>query len=148
MTRKKLPDRRKSVTQKVHIDGEKLYITTGNYEDGTLGEIFVTTCLKKGKNKGGITQLQKLDEDDTPYSSLMNCFAIAVSLGLQYGVPLDEFVSAFTFTRFRPGGVVSGHKFIKMAMSPIDFIFRHVAIEYLKRYELAQVHPLKKSSAQ
>jgi ribonucleoside-diphosphate reductase alpha chain len=135
--RVELPDQRRSTIQKVHINGEKLYLTTGNYPNGKLGEIFVDSCLKKGKGL-------KEEHNEDPYSSLMRCFAISISIGLQYGVPLEEFVDAFTFTKFKPRGVVQGHDHIKMVTSPIDFIFRHVAIEYLQKYDLAQVHPLKR----
>jgi ribonucleoside-diphosphate reductase alpha chain len=117
--RKKLPDRRRGYTQKAVIGGHKVYLRTGDYEDGRIGEIFLD-----------------MHKEGAAFRSLMNCFAIAISLGLQYGVPLDEFVDAFIFTRFEPGGMVSGHKRIRMATSVIDYIFRELAISYLGRNDL------------
>jgi ribonucleoside-diphosphate reductase alpha chain len=99
-------------------------LRTGDYEDGTLGEIFVD-----------------MHKEGAAFRSLMNNFAIAVSLGLQHGVPLEEYVEAFTFTRFEPNGPVVGHDNIKMATSIIDYIFRELAVSYLGRYDLAQVQP-------
>ena len=121
--RRRMPDRRAGYTQKATIGGHKVYIHTGEYKDGTLGEIFI------GMHKEGAA-----------FRSLMNCFSIAISLGLQYGVPLEEFVDAFVFTRFEPSGAVQGHPRIKMSTSIIDYIFRELAISYLGRDELAQVH--------
>lgn len=118
-----LPNQRRGITQKVALGGHKIYIRTGEYEDGTLGEIFLD-----------------MHKEGAAFRSLMNCFAIAISLGLQYGVPLEEFVEAFTFTRFEPNGPVSYHDNIKMATSPMDVIFRHLGILYLNRQDLAQVH--------
>lgn len=120
--RRQLPDRRAGYTQKSRVGGHKLYLKTGEYEDGSLGEIFVD-----------------LHKEGAAYRSLMNCFCIAVSLGLQHGVPLDEFTDKFTFTRFEPYGPVQGHKRIKNATSMIDFIFRELAITYLGRDDLAHV---------
>ena len=111
-------------TQKATIGGHKVYIHTGEYKDGTLGEIFID-----------------MHKEGAAFRSLMNCFAIATSLGLQYGVPLEEFADAFCFTRFEPNGMVHGHKNIKMSTSIVDYIFRELAISYLGRYELAQVPP-------
>jgi ribonucleoside-diphosphate reductase alpha chain len=122
--RRRMPDRRAGYTQKATIGGHKVYVHTGEYVDGSLGEIFID-----------------MHKEGAAFRSLMNCFAIAISLGLQYGVPLDEFVDAFTFTRFEPNGVVSGHPHVKMSTSIIDFIFRELAITYLNRYDLAHVHP-------
>ncbi|MBL9104535.1 MAG: vitamin B12-dependent ribonucleotide reductase [Myxococcales bacterium] len=122
--RRRMPDRRAGYTQKATIGGHKVYIHTGEYSDGTLGEIFI------GMHKEGAA-----------FRSLMNCFAIAISLGLQYGVPLEEYVDAFVFTRFEPNGVVSGHPRIKMSTSIIDYIFRELAVNYLGRNELAHVNP-------
>ncbi len=122
--RRRMPDRRSGYTQKATIGGHKVYVHTGEYKDGTLGEIFID-----------------MHKEGAAFRSLMNCFAIAISLGLQHGVPLDEFVDAFTFTRFEPNGVVSGHPNVKMSTSIIDFIFRELAITYLDRYDLAHVHP-------
>ena len=122
--RRKLPFRRKGYTQKAHVGGHKIYLRTGEYQDGTLGEIFLD-----------------MHKEGAAFRSLMNCFAIAVSLGLQYGVPLEEFVEAFVFTRFEPNGMVGGHQNIKMATSIIDYIFRELAISYLDRYDLAHVSP-------
>jgi ribonucleoside-diphosphate reductase alpha chain len=120
--RRRLPQRRGGFTQKASVGGHKVYIRTGEYEDQTVGEIFLD-----------------MHREGAAFRSLMNCFAIAVSLGLQYGVPLDEFVDAFVFTRFEPSGIVSGHDRIKMATSVIDYVFRELAITYLGRNDLAQV---------
>lgn len=122
--RHRLPQRRRGYTQKASVGGHKLYLRTGEYADGSLGEIFLD-----------------MHREGAAFRSLMNCFAIAVSLGLQYGVPLDEFVDAFVFTRFEPNGIVGGHDRIKMATSVIDYIFRELAITYLGRTDLGQVHP-------
>lgn len=132
-SRKSLPNRRIGYTQKANIAGHKVYLRTGQYEDGTLGEIFID-----------------MHKEGAAYRSLMNCFSIAISLGLQYGVPLDEFVDAFTFTRFEPNGIVTGHDNIKMATSVIDYIFRDLACRYLGRHDLVHVKPsdLKPSSIQ
>lgn len=123
-TRRPLPGRRSGYTQKVKIDGHSIYLRTGEYEDGHLGEIFLD-----------------MNKEGTLLRSMMNSFAIAVSLGLQYGVPLEEFVDVFTFSRFEPNGLVSGHDHIKRATSMIDFIFRDLAVNYLGRYDLAHVPP-------
>jgi ribonucleoside-diphosphate reductase alpha chain len=120
--RNRLPQRRKGFTQKASVGGHKVYIRTGEYEDGVVGEIFLD-----------------MHREGAAFRSLMNCFAIAVSLGLQYGVPLEEYVDAFVFTRFEPSGIVGGHERIKMATSVIDYVFRELAITYLDREDLAQV---------
>ncbi|MCA8977003.1 MAG: vitamin B12-dependent ribonucleotide reductase, partial [Planctomycetes bacterium] len=120
--RRRLPNRRAGYTQKAVVGGHKIYLRTGEYEDGTLGEIFLD-----------------MHKEGAAFRSLMNCFAIAVSLGLQHGVPLDEFADAFVFTRFEPNGIVQGHDQIKMVTSVIDYVFRELAISYLGRDELAQV---------
>jgi ribonucleoside-diphosphate reductase alpha chain len=122
--RKHLPDRRTGYTQKAKIGGHSIFIRTGEYEDGNLGEIFLD-----------------MHKEGAAFRSLLNSFAIAVSLGLQYGVPLEEYVDAFTFSRFEPNGVVQGHDYVKMATSVIDYIFRDLAISYLKRSDLGQVKP-------
>jgi ribonucleoside-diphosphate reductase alpha chain len=122
--RRRLPDRRAGYTQKVRIGGHKIYLRTGEYEDGTLGEIFID-----------------MYKDGAAFRSMTNCFAIAISLGLQHGVPLEEFVDAFQFVRFEPNGMVQGNPHIKMTTSIIDYIFRELAITYLGRYDLAQVSP-------
>jgi ribonucleoside-diphosphate reductase alpha chain len=122
--RRRMPDRRAGYTQKATIGGHKVYIHTGEYTDGTLGEIFID-----------------MHKEGAAFRSLMNCFAIAISLGLQYGVPLDEFVEAFVFTRFEPNGLVTGHPNVKMSTSIIDYIFRELAISYLGRTDLAHVLP-------
>jgi ribonucleoside-diphosphate reductase alpha chain len=121
--RRRLPNRRAGYTQKAVVGGHKIYLRTGEYEDGSLGEIFLD-----------------MHKEGAAFRSLMNCFAIAVSLGLQHGVPLDEFADAFVFTRFEPNGMVQGHDQIKMVTSVIDYVFRELAISYLGREELAQVH--------
>ena len=120
--RRRLPNRRAGYTQKANVGGHKIYLRTGEYEDGTLGEIFLD-----------------MHKEGAAFRSLMNCFAIAVSLGLQHGVPLDEFSDAFVFTRFEPNGVVQGHDQIKMVTSVIDYVFRELAISYLGRTDLCQV---------
>ncbi len=120
--RKRLPDRRAGYTQKSRIGKHKIYVRTGEYEDGSLGEIFID-----------------MHKEGAAFRSMTNCFAIAVSLGLQHGVPLDEFVDAFIFTRFEPNGVVQGNPHIKMTTSIIDYIFRELAITYLERHDLAHV---------
>jgi ribonucleoside-diphosphate reductase alpha chain len=122
--RHRLPDRRSGFTQKARIAGHKIYLRTGEYEDGTLGEIFID-----------------MHKDGAAFRSMTNCFAIAVSLGLQHGVPLEEFVEAFQFVRFEPNGMVQGSPHIKMTTSIIDYIFRELAITYLSRHDLAQVLP-------
>ncbi len=122
--REKLPNRRKSYTQKATVGGHKVYLHTGEYEDGRLGEIFID-----------------MHKEGAAFRSLMNNFAIAISLGLQYGVPLEEFVEAFTFTRFEPAGLVTGNETIKNATSVLDYIFRELAVSYLGRNDLAHVDP-------
>src|SRR5262249_49634156 len=122
--REKLPNRRKSYTQKATVGGHKVYLHTGEYDDGRLGEIFID-----------------MHKEGAAFRSLMNNFAIAISLGLQYGVPLDEYVEAFTFTRFEPAGLVQGNETIKNATSILDYIFRELAVSYLGRHDLAHVDP-------
>ena len=120
--REKLPNRRTGYTQKATVGGHKVYLRTGEYEDGRLGEIFID-----------------MHKEGAAFRSLMNCFAIAISLGLQYGVPLEEYVDAFMFTRFEPTGMVQGNDTIKNATSIIDYIFRELAVSYLGRNDLAHV---------
>jgi ribonucleoside-diphosphate reductase alpha chain len=122
--RKPLPNRRAGYTQKAKIGGHSIFIRTGEYDDGSLGEIFLD-----------------MHKEGAAFRSLLNSFAIAVSLGLQYGVPLEEYVDAFTFSRFEPNGMVQGHDYVKMATSVIDYIVRDLAISYLKRTELGQIKP-------
>jgi len=122
--RQRLPDRRKGYTQKALVGGHKVYVRTGEYEDGRLGEIFVD-----------------MHKEGAAFRSLMNNFAIAISIGLQYGVPLEEYVDAFTFTRFDPAGPVEGNSSIKMATSILDYIFRELAVSYLGRHDLAHAEP-------
>lgn len=123
-TRRKLPDRRKGYIQKAAVGGHKVYIHTGEYEDGELGEIFID-----------------MHKEGAAFRSLMNNFAIAISIGLQYGVPLEEFVDAFVFTRFEPAGTVTGNDSIKSATSILDYIFRELGVSYLDRNELANAQP-------
>ncbi|WP_068312241.1 vitamin B12-dependent ribonucleotide reductase [Polycladidibacter hongkongensis] len=123
-TREKLPNRRKGYTQKASVGGHKVYLTTGEYQDGRIGEIFID-----------------MHKEGAAFRSLMNNFAIAISLGLQYGVPLEEYVDAFTFTRFEPAGMVMGNDAIKNATSILDYIFRELAVSYLGRHDLAHVPP-------
>ncbi|MGB7261779.1 MAG: vitamin B12-dependent ribonucleotide reductase [Albidovulum sp.] len=122
--REKLPERRKGYTQKAIVGGHKVYLRTGEYKDGTLGEIFID-----------------MHKEGAGFRAMMNNFAIAVSVGLQYGVPLEEFVDAFTFTKFEPAGMVQGNEAIKQATSILDYIFRELAVSYLDRSDLAHVQP-------
>ena len=122
--REKLPERRKGYTQKAMVGGHKVYLRTGEYKDGTLGEIFID-----------------MHKEGAGFRAMMNNFAIAVSVGLQYGVPLEEFVDAFTFTKFEPAGMVQGNDSIKNATSILDYIFRELAVSYLDRTDLAHVKP-------
>ena len=122
--REKLPGRRKGYTQKAVVGGHKVYLRTGEYEDGRLGEIFID-----------------MHKEGAALRSLINNFAIAISLGLQYGVPLEEYVDAFTFTRFEPQGPVQGNDTIKYATSILDYVFRELAISYMGRFDLAHVDP-------
>ena len=128
--RKRLPARRGGYTQKAKINGQTVYLRTGEYENGQLGEIFLD-----------------MHREGAAFRSLMNCFAISISLGLQHGVPLEEFVDAFVFTKFEPSGVVSGHDRIKMSNSVIDYIFRDLAVSYLGRNDLAHVEESELNSA-
>jgi len=127
--RSKMPDRRKGYIQKVSIGDHKIYLHTGEYDDGKVGEIFIDM------NKEG--ELVK---------ALMNNFAIAISLGLQYGVPLDEFVDAFIETKFEPSGEIKGNDRILNASSILDYIFRELAISYLGREDLAHTPSINKIS--
>ncbi|MGA2667364.1 MAG: vitamin B12-dependent ribonucleotide reductase [Ignavibacteria bacterium] len=120
--RRKLPFRRRGYTQKAKIGNHSVYLRTGEYENGQIGEIFID-----------------MHREGAAFRSLMNCFAIAISLGLQHGVPLEEFVDAFVFTRFEPNGIVIGNPNIKMTTSIIDYIFRELAVTYLGRTDLAQI---------
>ena len=119
-TRNKLPDRRKGYTQKASINNHKVYLRTGEYMDGSIGEIFID-----------------MHKEGAAFRSLMNNFAISVSIGLQYGVPLEEFVEAFTFTKFEPSGEVKGNTEIKFTTSILDYIFKELAISYLGRDDLS-----------
>ena len=122
--RQRLPERRKGYIQKSIVGGHKVYLHTGEYEDGRLGEIFID-----------------MHKEGAAFRAMMNNFAIAISVGLQYGVPLEEFVEAFTFTRFEPAGIVEGNAAIKNATSILDYIFRELAVSYLGRNDLAHVSP-------
>jgi len=122
--RLRLPDRRKGYTQKATVGGHKVYLRTGEYEDGRVGEIFID-----------------MHKEGAAFRSLMNNFAIAVSIALQYGVPMEEFVEAFTFTRFEPSGMVEGNDSIKMSTSILDYLFRELAVSYLGRNDLAHIQP-------
>jgi ribonucleoside-diphosphate reductase alpha chain len=122
--RERMPDRRKGYTQKAVVGGHKLYLRTGEYDDGRLGEIFID-----------------MHKEGAALRSILNNFAIAVSLGLQYGVPIEEYVDAFTFTRFEPSGPVQGNDSIKYATSILDYVFRELAVSYLGRFDLAHVDP-------
>ncbi|MEM6729675.1 MAG: hypothetical protein AAF618_14315, partial [Pseudomonadota bacterium] len=122
--RDKMPERRRGYTQKAIVGGHKVYLRTGEYQDGKLGEIFID-----------------MHKEGAGFRAMMNNFAIAVSVALQYGVPLEEFVDAFTFTKFEPAGMVQGNDSIKNATSILDYIFRELAVSYLDRTELAHVKP-------
>jgi ribonucleoside-diphosphate reductase alpha chain len=122
--REKLPERRTGYTQKAVVGGHKVYLRTGEYQDGRLGEIFID-----------------MHKEGAAFRAMMNNFAIAISLGLQYGVPLEEYVEAFTFTRFEPAGFVQGNERIKNATSILDYVFRELAVSYLGRNDLAHVDP-------
>jgi ribonucleoside-diphosphate reductase alpha chain len=122
--RVRLPKRRRGFTQEARVGGHKIFLRTGEYEDGKLGEIFID-----------------MHKEGAAFRSLMNCFAMSVSVGLQYGVPLETFVEQFTFTRFEPQGQVEGHPNVKLATSIVDYLFRVLGIEYLHRYDLAHVKP-------
>src|SRR5262249_50703034 len=119
-TRRRLPDRRKGYIQKAAVGGHKVYLHTGEYEEGTLGELFID-----------------MHKEGAAFPSLMNNSAIAFSIGLQYGVPLDEFVDAFVYTRFEPAGRVAGNDSIRSATSILDYIFRELGVSYLDRSDLA-----------
>jgi ribonucleoside-diphosphate reductase alpha chain len=120
--REKLPNRRKGYTQKAVVGGHKVYLRTGEFDDGRLGEIFID-----------------MHKEGAAFRAMMNNFAIAISLGLQYGVPLEEYVEAFTFTKFEPAGMVQGNDAIKNATSILDYLFRELAVSYLDRHDLAHV---------
>jgi ribonucleoside-diphosphate reductase alpha chain len=122
--KKRLPNRRNGFTQKGRVGGQTIFVRTGEYDDGTLGEIFID-----------------MHKEGASFRSLMNCFSIAVSVGLQYGVPLEEFVDKFAFTRFEPSGMVEGHPNVKNATSIVDYIFRLLGFEYLHRDDLVQIKP-------
>lgn len=130
LARRRMPQKRNGITVEARVAGQKMYLRTGEYADGKLGEIFIDM------HKEGAT-----------YRSIMNCFAIAVSLGLQYGVPLEEYVNMFTFTRFDPSGPVD-HPNVKFATSPMDFIFRYLGMEYMGRTDLVQVPPEEVAAAE
>ncbi|MEO1038327.1 MAG: hypothetical protein AAFX09_02195 [Pseudomonadota bacterium] len=123
-SRRKLPDRRKGYIQKATVGGHKVYLHTGEFDDGALGEIFID-----------------MHKEGASFRSLMNNFAIAISIGLQYGVPLEEYVDAYLFTRFEPSGAVDGNDSVKYANSILDYIFRELAVSYLDREDLAQHEP-------
>jgi ribonucleoside-diphosphate reductase alpha chain len=122
--RDRLPKKRHGFTQEARVGGHKIFLRTGEYEDGHLGEIFID-----------------MHKEGAAFRSLMNCFAMSVSVGLQYGVPLQTYVDQFTFTRFEPQGPVEGHPNVKFATSIVDFIFRALGVEYLQRYDLAHIKP-------
>ncbi len=120
--REKLPNRRQGYTQKAAVGGHKVYLRTGEFGDGRIGEIFID-----------------MHKEGAAFRAMMNNFAIAISLGLQYGVPLEEYVEAFTFTKFEPAGMVIGNDAIKNATSILDYVFRELAVSYLGRHDLAHV---------
>jgi ribonucleoside-diphosphate reductase alpha chain len=122
--RRRLPARRRGYTQKAIVGGHKVYLRTGEFDDGSIGEIFLD-----------------MHKEGSAFRAMMDSFAIAISMGLQHGVPLEEFVDAFTFTRFEPSGIVEGNEAIKMSTSILDYIFRELAVSYLGRSDLAHVEP-------
>jgi ribonucleoside-diphosphate reductase alpha chain len=122
--RARLPKKRHGFTQEARVGGHKIFLRTGEYEGGQLGEIFID-----------------MHKEGAAFRSLMNCFAMSVSVGLQYGVPLQTYVDQFTFTRFEPQGPVEGHPYVKFATSIVDFIFRTLGVEYLQRHDLAHIKP-------
>jgi ribonucleoside-diphosphate reductase alpha chain len=122
--RMRLPKKRMGFTQEARVGGHKIFLRTGTYDNGTLGEIFID-----------------MHKEGAAFRSLMNCFAMSISIGLQYGVPLQTYVDQFTFTRFEPQGPVEGHPNVKFATSIVDFIFRALGVEYLHRYDLAHIKP-------
>ena len=124
-----LPERRQGWTQEARVAGHKVYLRTGEYPDGTLGEVFIDIAKEGATLKG-----------------VLGCFAIAVSKGLQYGVPLEEFVDTFTFQTFEPRGMVEGHENIKMSNSIVDYVFRALGLEYLNRTDIVQVPPRETAS--
>jgi ribonucleoside-diphosphate reductase alpha chain len=128
--RVRLPKKRVGFTQEARVGGHKIFLRTGQYEDGTLGEIFID-----------------MHKEGAAFRSLMNCFAMSVSIGLQYGVPLQTYVDQFTFTRFEPQGVVEGHPYVKFSTSIVDYLFRVLGCEYLGRYDLAHVKPEETEAA-
>jgi len=129
--RVRLPKKRVGFTQEARVGGHKIFLRTGQYEDGTLGEIFID-----------------MHKEGAAFRSLMNCFAMSVSIGLQYGVPLQTYVEQFTFTRFEPQGMVEGHPYVRMATSIVDYLFRVLGCEYLGRYDLAHVKPEAEEAVQ
>src|SRR5207247_1777068 len=124
LRRRRLPKRRHGFTQEARIGVHKVFLRSGEYEDGTVGEIFID-----------------MHKEGAAFRSMMNCFAIAVSMGLQYGVPLEDLVDQFTFTRFEPHGRVDGHDNIRVCTSVVDYVFRVLGLEYLNRTDLAHVLP-------
>lgn len=124
----RLPKKRAGFTQEARVGGHKIFLRTGEYEDGSLGEIFID-----------------MHKEGAAFRSLMNCFAMSVSVGLQYGVPLQTYVDQFTFTRFEPQGMVEGHPYVKLSTSIVDYIFRVLGVEYLHRYDLAHIKPAEPS---
>jgi ribonucleoside-diphosphate reductase alpha chain len=122
--RVRLPKKRTGFTQEARVGGHKIFLRTGEYEDGTLGEIFID-----------------MHKEGAAFRSLMNCFAMSISIGLQYGVPLETYVEQFTFTRFEPQGLVEGHPYVKFGTSIVDYLFRVLGVEYLHRYDLAHIKP-------
>src|SRR5689334_15356533 len=124
-TRVRLPTKRHGFTQEAKVGGHKIFLRTGEYVNGQLGEIFID-----------------MHKEGAAFRSIMNCFAMAVSIGLQYGVPLETFVEQYTFTRFEPQGIVEGHDYVKMSTSIVDYLFRVLGVEYLNRYDLAHVQPV------
>ncbi len=128
--RVRLPKKRRGYTQEARVGGHKIFLRTGEYDDGKLGEIFID-----------------MHKEGAAFRSLMNCFAMAISVGLQHGVPLETYVEQFTFTRFEPQGNVEGHPNIKMSTSIVDYIFRVLGVEYLQRYDLCHVKPVPMRTA-
>jgi len=129
LTRHRLPKKRRGITREASVGGQKIYLRTGEYEDGTLGEIFLD-----------------MYKDGAAFRGMLNSFAILVSKALQYGIPLEELVDTFTFTKFEPQGIVQGHEAVKFASSVLDYVFRSIGYDYLGRTDFVQVHHTKEKS--
>jgi ribonucleoside-diphosphate reductase alpha chain len=129
LSRRKLPMKRRGITREATVGGQKIFLRTGEYDDGTLGEIFLD-----------------MYRDGAAFRAMLNSFAILVSKALQYGIPLEELVETFTFSKFEPQGIVQGHEAVKFASSVLDYVFRSLGYDYLGRTDFVQVHQHKKDN--